>query len=124
MNGFEKGMSFKRLLVVGSALIVGGIVLTTGCSSMAKRQWLTLFFDGVPSETSATNKAAAQVSTNKNRAAAAPKPAAPSRPKAPEKFVHRPVLEGKCIGCHGDITISPKAKAPLRQRRPRVSWPE
>src|SRR5436190_1076716 len=108
-------MRFNRLLVLASAMIVGGILLTTGCSSTAKRKWLTFFFDGVPPETSGTNTLAAQVSTNKNQIAAAPKPVAPTRPKAPEKIVHRPVLEGKCTGCHGDITISPKAKGPLRE---------
>src|ERR1043166_3955012 len=107
-------MKFSRLLGLASMVVVGGVLLTTGCSATAKRKWLTFFFDGVPSETAATNRRVAPVSTNRSQVAAAPKPTAPVRPKRPEKIVHRPVLEGKCIGCHGNFTIYPNPEGPLR----------
>ena len=106
---------FSRLLVPVLIWVISGLLLTAGCSSTNKRKWLTLFFDGVPSESSLTSRQVAQVSTNNHQAAAPARSAGPVRPKAPENIVHRPFAEGKCIQCHGESGLSPKAKAPSRE---------
>jgi predicted CXXCH cytochrome family protein len=81
------------LLLVGGAVV--GLALASGCSTQTKRQWLTLFFDGVPPEK--TNRLATATGTALNDTNAS---TAQARSVALVLQMHPPYAEGKCIACH------------------------
>src|SRR5208283_1636507 len=96
------------------AVVFGGTLLITGCGTTATRhKWLTLFFDGVPPETSA-HPAGGQLgpAAGPAKVAVAAKPAPP---KPPPNVVHPPFAQNQCGKCHERSTISAGTKLPLRQ---------
>ena len=96
------------------AVVCGGILLITGCSSANGHKWLTFFFDGVPAET-AGKPAALPLGTNAGPAKVAVVSAKPSPTKPPSVVVHLPFSQNKCGECHERNTISSGTKLPLLQ---------
>jgi predicted CXXCH cytochrome family protein len=92
----------KRRLALLALFAVGlaAVALTDGCSTGAKRQWLTYFFDGVPAETSGTNVVVVVTTVKDTNAAPAtvtqPAPAAPVLPGS----AHPPFIKQQCQECH------------------------
>ena len=80
------------------AAILGGILLTAGCASDARHQWLTFFFDGVPAPGGETN-VVVTAAPSEPPAALAAKPVAPA-PPPDTSSVHPPFQEQKCAECH------------------------
>jgi predicted CXXCH cytochrome family protein len=109
----KNGVKFSRRFIPALAAVFCGVLLATGCSSTNRHEWLAFFFDGVPPETSVTNRPVAQVATGTSRAAAVvPKP---RFPKPPENLMHRPYAENKCAECHGGgdmMTAQPRVPVP------------
>ena len=95
------------------AAILGGILLTAGCASDTRHQWLTFFFDGVPAPGSQTNAVAAA-------AAAETTPAVEAKPVAPPpdtSSTHPPFRDQQCAQCHQSST-----GMGLRLQPPQLCW--
>src|SRR5450631_2226041 len=91
------------------AVVVGGILLASGCRTMTRHQYLTMFFDGVPPE-HPPKPTAPQSGPAKAVVAARPAP-----PRPVPQVVHPPFAQNKCGTCHERSTISTGTKLPLRQ---------
>jgi predicted CXXCH cytochrome family protein len=103
----------RGLIVVVALMSACSVLPINTQGSVASRKWLNFFFDGVPPETTATNKPAGLLSTNLTHAVAV---AIPATPKAPVNTFHKPFQDGKCSACHGTgNTMSPVPRLPLRQ---------
>jgi predicted CXXCH cytochrome family protein len=86
------------------AVVVAVVLLTDGCTTTTKRQWLNFFFDGVPGGNQGTNAAAGGPATNviagdENEPVRRPA----QQPPQPAVFSHPPYLEGKCAVCHESL---------------------
>ena len=95
-------MKNRRILLAVLCASVVGLLLTGGCGTATKRQWLTTFFDGVPPESAGTNTVVAPVATETNTADAV----FGARVAAPEVLVntnassHPPFAKQQCTECH------------------------
>ena len=94
-------MKNRRIWLAVLCASVVGVLLTDGCGTATKRQWLTTFFDGVP-ESTGTNVVVAPVATETNAADAV----FGARAAAPEMIVntnassHPPFAKQQCTECH------------------------
>jgi predicted CXXCH cytochrome family protein len=86
-----------------AATILSLALATAGCDSTAKRQWLTVFFDGVPGPVTGTNVVAATTNLTGENVPVAPEKPAPAPP--PSTFSsHPPFLQQNCTACHASAS--------------------
>jgi len=83
------------------------LLLICGCSSISQHKYLTIFFDGVPRLTGATNNTVAAPVRPSGTNAAPAQPgfaAAPAPPPQPTTFYHPPFTRHQCAECHESST--------------------